>query len=101
MVGYGVKEEKLLPMTVDGGSIECVAEFPYLGSLTAANGRIDVEVDKRIACASKAFGAYICLCSRTPNYLSPPRGKFTKCMFCQCYCMEGNAEYHSDVTSSR
>ena len=41
VVGYGVKEERLLPMTVDGGSIECVTEFPYLGSLTAVNGRID------------------------------------------------------------
>ena len=57
VMGYGVKEEELLPMTVDGGSIECVAKFPYPGSLIAANGRLDVEVDKQIACASKAFGA--------------------------------------------
>ena len=42
LVVYGVKEKELLPMTVDGGSIECVTEFPYLGSLIVANGRIDV-----------------------------------------------------------
>ena len=57
VVGYGVEEEELLPMSIDGGNIECVTEFPYLGSLIAANGRIDVEIDKRIANASKAFGA--------------------------------------------
>ena len=34
-------------VTVDGGSIERVAEFSYLGSLIAANGRIDVEVDSK------------------------------------------------------
>ena len=33
-------------MTVNGGSIEFVAEFHYLGLLIAANGRIDVDVDK-------------------------------------------------------
>ena len=32
-------------------------EFSYLGPLIAENGRIDAEVDKRIANASKAFGA--------------------------------------------
>lgn len=42
---------------LDDGQIECVSEFPYLGSLIADNGRIDAEIDKRIASASKAFGA--------------------------------------------
>ena len=57
VVGYGVREEELLLMTVDGGNIVCLAELSYLGSLIAVNSRIDVVVDKRIACASKAFGA--------------------------------------------
>ena len=52
VVGYEVKKEELLPMTADGGSIERVAEFPYLGSLIAANSRLDVEVDKGIPCVS-------------------------------------------------
>ena len=34
-----------------------VNEFPYLGSLVASNGRVDSEIDKRIASASMAFGA--------------------------------------------
>ena len=44
-------------MTVDGGSIECVKEFQYLGSIIAGDGRIDAEVDKHLANASKAFSA--------------------------------------------
>ena len=38
-------------------SIEHVDEFPYLGSLVTSNGRIDAEIEKRIANASRAFGA--------------------------------------------
>ena len=41
-------------MSIYGGTIECVKEFPYLGS---ASDRIDAEVDKRLPNASKAFGA--------------------------------------------
>ena len=57
VVGSGMSDEEKLPITVDGGQIEWVSEFPYLGSLIADSGRIDVEVEKRIASASKAFGA--------------------------------------------
>ena len=57
VVGSGVSDEEKLPITVDGGQIEWVSEFPYLGSLIADSGRIDVEVEKKIASASKAFGA--------------------------------------------
>ena len=37
--------------------IGAVKEFPYLGSVVAASGRIDSDIDNRIAKASKAFGA--------------------------------------------
>ena len=42
---------------MDGGEIESVDEFPYLGSMITASGRMDVDVEKRIAQASRAFGA--------------------------------------------
>ena len=45
------------PLEVNGTEIECIAEFPYLGSVIAESGRVDTEVDKRIAQASRAFGA--------------------------------------------
>ena len=57
VVGSGVSDEVKLPITVDGGQIEWVSEFPHLGSLMADSGRIDVEVEKRIASASNFFGA--------------------------------------------
>lgn len=57
VVGSGIGDEDLKPIAIEGGEIENVKEFPYLGSLIAENGSIDAEVDKRIANASKAFGA--------------------------------------------
>lgn len=44
-------------IAVRGSEIECVDEFVYLGSLIVVNGRLDAEVDRRVANASKAFGA--------------------------------------------
>ena len=40
-----------------GGSIDWVSEFPYLGSIIAESGRTHEEVNRRIASASRAFGA--------------------------------------------
>ena len=57
VVGSGIEDEDLQPIIIEGGEIENVKEFSYLGSLIAENGRIDTKVDKRIANASKAFGA--------------------------------------------
>ena len=45
------------PISINGGEIEAVDEFPYLGSMIAASGRMDVDVEKRIYQASRAFGA--------------------------------------------
>ena len=56
VVGHDIAEENTQPISLEGGVIEHVSEFPYLGSSIAANGRIDYEIDKRIADASKAFG---------------------------------------------
>ena len=57
VVGHDIAEEDTQPISLEGGKIKHVSEFPYLGSSIAANGRIDDEVDRRIANASKAFGA--------------------------------------------
>ena len=42
---------------MQGGNIESVEQFPYLGSVVAASGKIDADVDRRITQASSAFGA--------------------------------------------
>ena len=57
LVGHEVQDLEMLPMTVDGGSIECVKEFQYLGSIIGVDGQIDVEVDKCLSNTSKAFSA--------------------------------------------
>ena len=55
VVGCAVTEEEKAPIAVDNGLIKWVSEFPYLGSLIADSGRMDVEIEKRLASASKAF----------------------------------------------
>ncbi len=57
VVSCDVSEADLEPINVEGGEIEHVNKFQYLGSVIAESGRIDVEVDRLIANASKAIGA--------------------------------------------
>ena len=45
------------PLRLDGGEVECVTEFKYLGSIVETKGGIAQEVGERIAKVSKAFGA--------------------------------------------
>ena len=40
-----------------GGDLCCVEKFPYLGSLIAASGRMDVDVERQIIKESQALGA--------------------------------------------
>ena len=49
--------DDIRPLRLDGGEVECVTEFKYLGSIVEAKGGIAQEVGERIAKASKAFGA--------------------------------------------
>ena len=57
VVGHNIQDEDRLPLQVRDACVNRVNEFPYLGSLVASNERVDSEIDKRIASASKAFGA--------------------------------------------
>ena len=57
VTGRLVEEGDQESVALDGGDIEVVSKFPYLGSLIADSGRMDVDVDRRVAQASKAFGA--------------------------------------------
>ena len=42
---------------LDRGSVEVVDKFSYLGSLIEDSGRMNVDVNRRVAQASKSFGA--------------------------------------------
>ena len=57
VTGCDLTEEDRMPLVIDDNNIECVSEFPYLDSLIADSGRLDVNVENRIASASKVFGA--------------------------------------------
>ena len=57
MVGSAVAAEEKCPFVVANGSIDWVDHFSYLGSLITVNGRVYEEIDRRIANASKTFGA--------------------------------------------
>ncbi len=57
VTGRLVEERDRDVIQVDGGTIECVQEFPYLGSLVSDSGRIDGKVERRISLTSRAFGA--------------------------------------------
>ena len=48
--------EDLQPLQLAGGSVECVTDFQYLGSVVEAKGGVGKEVCERIAKASHAFG---------------------------------------------
>ena len=47
----------LAPLQLNGGAVEVVRQFKYLGSLVEASGRMTGEVDQCIVQASKAFGS--------------------------------------------
>ena len=55
--GPNIEEEEKAPIQVGNSMIKCVESFTYLGSAVSSNVKMDVEVDRRIASAFKAFGA--------------------------------------------
>ena len=57
VTGYGIEDADREPIAVGESEIECVDELTYLGSLVSSRGRVDAEVNHRIASASRAFGA--------------------------------------------
>ena len=42
---------------LEGGEVEAMELFPYLGPLVESSGRMDVDINRRVAQASKAFHA--------------------------------------------
>ncbi len=50
-------EDEARPIMLEGGEVECVTNFKYLGSVLEANGGVGMDVGERIAKAARAFGA--------------------------------------------
>ena len=55
--GSNIQDADCVPLTLADVEIKNVAEFRYLGSIIASNSRSAVDVNARIASASKACGA--------------------------------------------
>jgi len=55
-MGAGNGDGDVAPLRVEGGEIDMVTEFTYLGSCLCNDGEVTREVAYRIAKASKAFG---------------------------------------------
>ena len=83
------------PLAVGGGLIEWVDLFLYLGSVIVDGGSIDVEIDKRIANASKAFGALGQSVFDDPSKL---RDVYARLVYYQPFCMEANVGHLSVAT---
>ena len=96
IVGHEVQDLEMLPIRVDCGRIECVKEFQYLGSILAADDRIDAEVDKRLL--SRHLVPYRRLFSTIPTFLLPPRGVYTKPVCSLCCRMEMSIGFYSGST---
>ena len=95
---HGIMEEDKQPIVTSGGNVECVSESVYLGSQMTSGEKLDTEVEKRIAAASRAFGA---LCravfqDRTLSVLTK-RLVYQACVFSYC-CMEGSVGHHISDT---
>ena len=55
--GREATEVDMAPINLGAEEVESVSLFPYLGSTIQSSGRAEVDVGRRLAQASKAFGA--------------------------------------------
>ncbi len=65
-VGEGLMDEDVAPLLVEGGEIELVEDFTYLGSVLSSSGDVMIDVKNRITKACRVFG-----CLRTAVFNNP------------------------------
>ena len=64
-VGSALSENDAFPVLVDGGEVEMVQEFTYLGSKLSSDGETTPKVSCPIVRTFKAFG-----CLKVPVFLN-------------------------------
>ena len=73
VIGEGLNESDVRPVQVEGGSVDIVQDFTYLGANISRDGEITSEVTRRIARAVRAFG-----CLRVPVFKNKDLSLATK-----------------------
>ena len=56
VVGEGLQEDDVTPISTDSGVIDVVSDFKYLGALVSSSGGIEGEARERIGHSSRVFG---------------------------------------------
>ena len=97
VVGSSVSVEEQQPLAVGDGFIEWVDHFPYLGSVIAAGGGIDADIDKRIANASKVLVPYVNLFLLTINCPSKLSAMCIRLVYHPPFCTAVSVGHHSVV----
>ena len=92
-VGREVAAENRTPLSVGEEEIESV-EFPYLGSQIEYSGRVMLDVETRIAQASKAFGALRKSVLLDSDLKSSQNAKCTKPACCLYSSLGQSAGHH-------
>ena len=59
--GAYLTDEDQQPISVPGQTVDYVNSFVSLGSLLSPDARFSAEIDRRLASASPAFGALLCI----------------------------------------
>ena len=78
--------------------MEAVKDFPYLGSLIECSGRMDADVNRRVAQASKAFGALrkaACIPRKASKASHQEESVYIMCVSFQFSCMGQKAGSYS------
>ena len=57
VTGRQATADDRIPILLNGGTIKNIPDFLYLGSVISTSGRVKPDTDRRLAQASRAFGA--------------------------------------------
>ena len=72
--------DDLLRLVINDQVVEMVDTFVYLGSLLSSSGRFSAEVDRRLAGASRSFGALQCVFRNRDISVNTKRLLYSSCV---------------------
>ena len=100
ITGRLVERNDRMRVALEGGDMEMVDTFSYLGSVITSSGQMTVEVDKGVAQASRPLGALRKAVFIDKHLKISTKRKFTMRVFCLCCFMEQNVGSFSESRRS-